>query len=91
MKSGVGWCSSAALAQLSAFDSLVEAMTWREFAAPVWDRASELWSMLRARGRPHQDADVLVAAHALEYGAVVVTGNVEHFQYTGAQVEDWSP
>jgi len=79
-----------ATTQLSAFDSLVEALTWREFAAPVWNRPSELRSTLRAQRRSNQDADVLIAAHALEYRAVVVTGNVGHFQYTGAQVEDWS-
>ncbi len=76
--------------QLSAFDSLIEGMTWREFDAPVWRRASDLWSALRARGHPHEDADVLIAAHALENGATIVTGNVGHFQHTGAVVEDWS-
>ncbi len=77
-------------AQLSSFEKLVEAMTWKEFSARIWDRASNLWSALRARGRSHHDADVLIAAHALEYGAVVVTGNVQHFEDTGAQVEDWN-
>ena len=79
-----------AAAQLSAFEKLVEAMMWKEFSARIWDRASNLWSALRARGRSHHDADVLIAAHALEYGAVIVTGNVQHFQDTGAQVEDWN-
>ncbi len=79
-----------AVAQLSAFEKLVEAMTWKEFSARIWDRASNLWSALRTRGRSHHDADVLIAAHALEYGAVIVTGNVQHFQDTGAQVQDWN-
>ncbi len=79
-----------AVAQLSAFERLVEAMTWKEFTPRIWDRASNLWSALRARGRSHHDADVLIAAHALEYGAVIVTGNAKHFQDAGAQVEDWS-
>ena len=79
-----------AAAQLSAFEKLMDSMAWREFSAAVWERACDLWSSLRARGRPHQDADVLIAAHAAEYDAVVVTGNVEHFRYTGVQVEDWT-
>ena len=79
-----------ATTQLSAFESLVEAMTWKEFSVPVWRRATDLWSALRERGKSHQDADVLIAAHALEYRAVVVTSNVEHFQHTGAPVDDWS-
>ncbi len=78
-----------AAAQLAAFEKLVEAMTWREFSARIWDRASNLWSALRAGGSSHHDADVLIAAHAVEYGAVIVTGNVQHFQDTGAEVEDW--
>ncbi len=79
-----------AAAQLAAFEKLVKAMTWKEFSVRIWDRASNLWSALRARGRSHHDADVLIAAHALEHAAVIVTGNVQHFQDTGAQVEDWN-
>ena len=32
----------------------------------------------------------LITAHAIEYGAAIVTGNVEHFRDTGARVEDWN-
>ena len=51
---------------------------------------------LAACGRPceheaaHHDADVLIAAHALHYDAVIVSGNVNHFQETGAPVENWN-
>jgi len=76
--------------QLAAFDRLTEAMTWKEFSASIWQRASNLWSSLRARGRSHNDADVLIAAPALEYDAVLVTGNAEHFRDTGVKLEDWS-
>jgi len=72
-----------------AFQKLAESLAWREFNLPIWDRASSLWSALRAQGRPHNDADVLIAAHALHYGAVIVTANMEHFQGTGAQAENW--
>lgn len=78
-----------AAVQLTAFEKLVEAMAWKEFSAPIWRRASKLWSTLRAQGRSHHDADVLIAAHALEYGAVLVTENVGHFQDTGILVENW--
>jgi hypothetical protein len=62
---------------------------WKQFNARVWDRASGLWSALGAQGRSHNDADVLIAAHGLHYGAVIVTANLEHFQGTGASVENW--
>jgi predicted nucleic acid-binding protein len=79
-----------AVAQLAAFDRLMEAMLWKEFSASIWVRASHLWSVLRAQGRSHHDADVLIAAHALEYDAALVTGNAEHFRDTGVRLEDWS-
>ncbi len=79
-----------AVAQLTAFEKLAAAMVWKEFNAPIWERASSLWATLRSRGRSHHDADVLIAAHAIEYGAAIVTGNVEHFEDAGARVEDWN-
>ena len=78
-----------AVVQFTAFERLVEAMAWKEFSAPIWYRASRLWSTLRARGRSHHDADVLIAAHALEYRAVLVTGNAGHFQDTGVRIQNW--
>ena len=75
--------------QRVAFEKLAESTAWKEFNATVWDRACSLWSTLRARGRSHNDADVLIAAHALHYGAVIVSANFEHFQGTGVSVENW--
>ena len=79
-----------AVAQLTAFEDLAEAMVWKEFNVAIWERASSLWAALRSRGRSHHDADVLIAAHAIEYGAAIVTGNIEHFQDVGARIEDWN-
>ncbi len=42
-----------AVAQLAAFDRLMEAMTWKEFSATIWERASDLWAALRTQGRSH--------------------------------------
>ena len=76
--------------QLRAFERLIQAMTWKDFNLPIWDRACHLWSALRTMGASHHDADVLIAAHALGYGVVVVTGNTQHFEHTGVQFEDWN-
>ena len=84
-----GLLFKGARTQLVALEKLVESMAWKEFNVPIWNRASSLWSTLRARGRSHNDADVLIAAHALHYGAVIVSANLEHFQGTGASVENW--
>ena len=79
-----------AAVQLAAFDDLLESMKWKDFTASIWDRACKLWSALRARGWSHHDADVLIAAHALHYDAVIVSGNVDHFKETGVTIEGWS-
>ncbi len=79
-----------AVAQINAFEGLAEAMVWKEFNAAIWERAASLWADLRSRGRSRHDADVLITAHAIEYGAAIVTGNLEHFQDAGVRVEDWN-
>lgn len=79
-----------ASAQLVAFGKLVESMSWKEFNAPVWERACSLWANMRSQGQSHNDADVLIAAHALHYGAVIVSGNIDHFRGAGAQIENWN-
>lgn len=79
-----------ALTQLAAFQALVDLMAWREFNTSIWNRACDLWSTLRAEGRSHHDADVLIAAHALHYGAVVVSANMPHFRTTGVPIENWN-
>jgi predicted nucleic acid-binding protein len=78
------------VAQITAFEDLAEAMVWKEFNVAIWERAASVWAALQSRGRSHHDADVLITAHAIEYGAVIVTGNVVHFQDIGARVEDWN-
>jgi predicted nucleic acid-binding protein len=79
-----------AVAQLTAFEDLAKAMVWKEFNPAIWERASSLWATLRSRGRSHHDADILITAHAIEYGAAIVTSNVEHFQDIGVRVENWN-
>jgi tRNA(fMet)-specific endonuclease VapC len=52
--------------------------------------ATDLYAMLRRRGQPSGDADLLIAASALTYGVAVVTNNEEHFQRVpGLQVANW--
>src|SRR5262249_2887863 len=56
----------------------------------VLDRAAELWVLAYESGHPRNDADLIVAAIALENGRVLVTGNVSHFSWIpGLTVEDW--
>lgn len=57
---------------------------------PIFDRAATLWAVGRSGGRPLGDADLLIAATALEEGRVLVTGNTQHFSWIpGMRLEDW--
>lgn len=60
----------------------------------AWNHAATLWARSRKAGlstaHPQRlDADVLIAAMAVQVGAVVVTGNIEHYRGLGVEVEPW--
>ncbi len=57
---------------------------------PVLRRAAELWAQARAGGNPRDDADLIIAATALESGRTLVTGNTDHFSWIpGLRLKDW--
>jgi tRNA(fMet)-specific endonuclease VapC len=59
-------------------------------SSTVLERAADLWAEGRRGGHPHDDADLIIAATALEAGRVLVTGNTPHFQWIpGLDIEDW--
>jgi tRNA(fMet)-specific endonuclease VapC len=56
----------------------------------ILDRAADLWVAADKAGLPKNDADLLIAATALEHGRTLVTGNTAHFSWIpGLAVEDW--
>ncbi|RPI89001.1 MAG: type II toxin-antitoxin system VapC family toxin [Planctomycetaceae bacterium] len=56
----------------------------------VFDRASDLWAIARRGGHAHGDADLIIAATALDSGRELVTGNTKHFLWIpGIVVDDW--
>ncbi len=53
-------------------------------------RAAELWAEGRSGGHPHDDADLIIAATALETNRVLVTGNTSHYAWiAGLRLADW--
>ena len=56
----------------------------------IFDRAADLWVTAQAKGRPQKDADLLIAATALEHGLMLVTGNTADYSWiSGLTLEDW--
>ena len=56
----------------------------------VLRRAADLWADARQGGHPRNDADLIIAATALETGRVLVTGNLPHFAWIqGLSLADW--
>jgi tRNA(fMet)-specific endonuclease VapC len=56
----------------------------------IFDRAADLWVIARQGGYPHGDADLIIAATALEHARALVTGNTPHFAWIpGLVIADW--
>lgn len=79
-----------ATTQLANFDLFCQHSLILPVTDAVWDRASDLWVIARQNGHPHHDADLVIAATALEYQRSLVTGNQRHFVWIpGLTVLDW--
>lgn len=73
-----------------ACDELCHASDVLPLTEPIVVRAAEIYANLRQQGQLRSDADILIAATALTYGLVLVTGNVAHFGRIGdLPVENW--
>jgi tRNA(fMet)-specific endonuclease VapC len=56
----------------------------------IFDRAADLWAFARKAGLPRNDADLIIAATALEHERTLVTGNTAHFSWVpGLVLENW--
>jgi len=59
-------------------------------SVPVLLRAADLWAEAGKGGHLRGDADLIIAATALEARRVLVTGNTAHFSWiNGLQLTDW--
>lgn len=53
-------------------------------------RAADVYALLHQEGQLISDADILIAATALEHNLVMVTENVDHFRrIPGLPIESW--
>jgi tRNA(fMet)-specific endonuclease VapC len=85
-----GYRSQNATSQLARFDAFCQHSLIIPLGDQIFDRAADLWAIARRGGHPNGDADLLIAATALENGRVLVTGNTIHFSWIpGVRLADW--
>lgn len=85
-----GYKDQGANTQLARFSVFCRHALILPITDSVLDRASDLWVTARKTGHPRSDADLIIAATALEHGRVLVTGNTAHFAWmAGITIEDW--
>jgi predicted nucleic acid-binding protein len=79
-----------AAAQLRRFEEFCQHSVVFPITDEVLLRAADLWVVARRQGRPRGDADLIIAATALEHGRTLVTGNTSHFDgIADLVVTDW--
>ena len=85
-----GYFSKQATQQLGRFDIFCGHSEILAVTDTIFDRAATLWGLARRQGHPCGDADVLIAATALEHGLALATGNIRHFTWVpGLRIVDW--
>ena len=85
-----GLKAKEAAAQIRAFNSLCDVSVIVPLTNEIVDKAADIYAMLKQRGLPTGDADILIFASALTHGLAVVTNNEAHFQrIPGLRVANW--
>lgn len=85
-----GYRDQNATTQLSRFAIFCQHAMILPVTDAVFERAADLWVAARRGGHPHGDADLIIAATALDSGRTLVTGNMAHFTWIpGLPIEDW--
>jgi tRNA(fMet)-specific endonuclease VapC len=85
-----GMRATQATRQLSEFLKTLATSEVLPANMPVLMRAAELWADAHRSGHPQNDADLIIAATALEHGRALVTGNTDHFAWIpGLTLDNW--
>ena len=85
-----GYKAALATTQLARFLTFCGHSSVLPLNDAIFDRAADLWVLARQGGHPGSDADLLIAATALEHGLRLVSGNASHFNWiAGLGLDDW--
>jgi tRNA(fMet)-specific endonuclease VapC len=85
-----GLKDKGATRQLQRFDEFCNHSEIIPITDAILDRTAELWVSGRQGGHPHRDPDLIIAATAIEFDRVLVTGNASDFRWiANLTIEDW--
>jgi tRNA(fMet)-specific endonuclease VapC len=85
-----GLLAKRATRLLAQFDTIVRASNVLPVSVTILRRAALLWSAAKAKGQPQNDADLIIAATAVENDLGLVTGNRRHFEWVDdLRLEMW--
>ena len=85
-----GFKQQNAVTQLARFEVFCQNSIVLPLDNATFDLASDLWSLARTNGHPCNDADLLIAATALQHNRLLITGNTRHFEWIpGLSIADW--
>ena len=86
-----GLLAKQATRLIAQFQAIEQASTVLPVTVPILRRAARLWAEAKASGQARNDADLLIAATAMEHGLSLATGNQRHFDWiAGLQLESWA-
>lgn len=72
------------------FERFISYCEVEELGRSVTEKVADIYAELKPQGKLIEDADILVAATAIDRGLAVVTDNEKHFRrIAGLEVENW--
>jgi tRNA(fMet)-specific endonuclease VapC len=85
-----GLKSRGATTRLSSFEEFCQAIEILGLSSQTVTKAADIYADLYRRGAVIGDADILIAATAMEHNLIVVSNNQAHFsRVTGIQLDNW--
>jgi tRNA(fMet)-specific endonuclease VapC len=85
-----GFHANHAISASNEFLKLADKSDVLPISVAVLMRSAGLWADARQSGYPRNDADLIIAATALETKRVLITGNTAHFEWIpGLSLADW--
>ena len=85
-----GYKEKGATRLLAAFETFCQRSLVMPATDAIFERAADMWAYARKGGHPYADADLIIAATAIEHHRTLVTGNNRDFAWIpGLTIVDW--